>query len=159
MAETEMDTGTHKDTMVNKGENTEWACTVYVGQRWQSLIRPSEHSQGELNNAVRFPFITTDLPVWPPNLCHRQYVSQPRRHPVRPTPPSFPLSSLKSVSATLSADDPQIILFLNSRCDKGRSSVCAFFIIKRLYGGFEWNKITKILLLQLSNCLSFINVN
>lgn len=44
-AETEMQTGTDKETMVDKGENTEWACAVYVGQQQQCLIRPSRAEQ------------------------------------------------------------------------------------------------------------------
>lgn len=33
MAKTEMETGTDKETMVNKGDNAERACTVRVRQR------------------------------------------------------------------------------------------------------------------------------
>lgn len=113
MAETDMQTGADKETMVDKGENELVSSTsggadnAWLGHRG-------------LNNAARIPFITTDLPVWPRDLCHRQYVSQPWRHPVSATPlpppspspfASLPPSSLRSVSAALSAREPRIIHF------------------------------------------------
>lgn len=107
-----METGADKETKGDKEGNTERA------QR-QSLIRPPLQSERErgpsVNNAVGFAFITTDPPVWPPNLCHRQYVSQLWRHPVRPGDPSL----LKSVSQSVQPCQNQIIHFLKSRYIRG----------------------------------------
>lgn len=40
-----MQAGTDKEMMVDKGENEERACAVYVGQFPQCLIRPSKAEQ------------------------------------------------------------------------------------------------------------------
>lgn len=86
-----------------------------------------------LNNAVR-SFITTDLPVWPPNLCHRQYVS--RQDDTLSDPPSLPFSIIYLPPSSPSAQrcqmmNPELFTFWIAGMIKGDFTVCLFFFTTR----------------------------